>query len=126
MTSLPCRPSARNLEVNIRPRLIYRHCILVNGVGQRDYARKSQLFSWDSVQVVACYRRDVKRAVVIAAILVGASASPLDAEIEGTTFSSKTANVRMTMPRGWRWSDQATYPGILLRMNRTRPRAAML
>jgi hypothetical protein len=67
---------------------------------------------------------------VATAILVGglltATASSIDADIEGTTFSSKTAHVRMTLPRGWRWSDQATYPGLILRMNRTRPRATMM
>jgi hypothetical protein len=69
----------------------------------------------------------VSRFVLVGAVaLICASASTIAADIEGTTFSSKTANVRMTLPRGWRWSDQATYPGILLRMNRTRPKATML
>jgi hypothetical protein len=69
--------------------------------------------------------KSVVTAIVVGGALAAASA-PLDADIEGTTFTSKSAHVRMTLPRGWRWSDQATYPGLILRMNRTRPRATML
>jgi hypothetical protein len=74
-------------------------------------------------------RKRAGRSILVGAALllvVGAGASSTDAEIEGGVFSSKSANIRLTLPRGWRWSDQATYPGIVLRMNRTRPRATIL
>ncbi len=61
--------------------------------------------------------------IAVATILVGTSAR---AGIEGTTFSSEPHNVRMTLTRGWRWADQPTYPGIILRMFHTRPRATVL
>ena len=60
------------------------------------------------------------------AILVGGAALIAGATIEGGTFSSETHNVRMTLPRGWRISDQGTYPGIIVRMFRTRPRGTIL
>jgi len=61
--------------------------------------------------------------VVIVATMIDRRA---DADIEGTVFSSKDDNVRVTLPRGWRVADQPSYPGIILRMNRTRPRGSML
>jgi len=65
-------------------------------------------------------------AATLAVIVVGGAALIADADIEGGTFSSETHNVRMTLPRGWRISDQATYPGIIVRMFRTRPRGTIL
>ena len=65
-------------------------------------------------------------AAIVAVVVVGGAAMIASADIEGGTFSSEGHNVRMTLPRGWRISDQATYPGIILRMYRTRPRATMM
>ncbi len=71
----------------------------------------------------------------LAAALVGAALAVAialvatrtgDAEIEGTTFTSTTDNVRVTLPKGWRASDQPSYPGVILRINRTRPRGTIL
>jgi hypothetical protein len=62
-------------------------------------------------------------AIAVATIVVGASAR---AAIDGNTFTSETHNVRMTLPRGWRAADQPTYPGIIVRMFHTRPRATIL
>lgn len=71
-------------------------------------------------------------AVAATALVVATVSVPLlvtrraDADIESTTFTSKSDNVRVTLPRGWRWSDQPSYPGVVLRMNRTRPRGTMI
>lgn len=64
-------------------------------------------------------------AIVPVAILFGVVGS-VGADIEGGTFTSTEHNVRATVPRGWRVTDQPTYPGVILRMYRTRPRATIL
>lgn len=60
------------------------------------------------------------------AIVVGNQLRSADADIDGGTFSSEADNVRATVPRGWRVSDQPSYPGVILRMFRTRPRGTLL
>lgn len=60
------------------------------------------------------------------AIVVGDQLRRAAAEIEGGTFTSNADNVRATVPRGWRVSEQASYPGVVLRMYRTRPRGTLL
>jgi len=47
-----------------------------------------------------------------AAIVVEESA----AELESQVFTSRTDRLRMIVPRGWRASDQPSYPGVLLWM----------
>lgn len=54
---------------------------------------------------------------VVVAILVGSSA----AELESLVFTSRADRLRMTVPRGWRASDQPSYPGLLLWMARSQP-----
>ena len=67
---------------------------------------------------------------LVAAILVGGViamiALPSDATLEGQVFTSDTHRLRMTAPRGWRPSDQPTYPGVLLWMRRSKPPGLML
>jgi hypothetical protein len=75
---------------------------------------------------VARYRRRVHRRSAIALVSTLVIGAPASATIEGNTFTSEAHNVRLTLPRGWRWSDQPTYPGIIARMFRTRPRATMM
>ncbi len=80
------------------------------------------------------HRRSPRRAITVAiavaiagvVVATGALVDHAGADIEGNTFTSKEHNVRMTLPRGWRISDQATYPGVVLRMFRTRPRGTIL
>jgi hypothetical protein len=64
--------------------------------------------------------------VVGGALVVAIAARDSDADVDGGTFTSSVHNVRATLPRGWRISDQATFPGVILRMFRTRPRATIL
>jgi hypothetical protein len=50
-------------------------------------------------------------------VLVGSSA----AELESAVFTSREARLRMIVPRGWRASDQTSYPGLVLWMARSDP-----
>jgi hypothetical protein len=63
---------------------------------------------------------------IVVAFVVGNRLRSAGAEIEGGTFSSKADNVRATVPRGWRVSDQPSYPGVILRMFRTKPHGTLL
>jgi hypothetical protein len=71
-------------------------------------------------------------AALVAVALVGAlaiaarSVDDASAEIEGGVFTSAEHNVRVSLPRGWRISDQPAFPGVIVRMYRTRPRATIL
>lgn len=49
--------------------------------------------------------------------LVGESA----AELENQVFTSQTDRIRIVVPRGWRGTDQASYPGLALWMMRSQP-----
>ena len=51
------------------------------------------------------------------AFLVGEST----AELENQVFTSRGDRIRMIVPRGWRATDQPSYPGLLLWMMRTQP-----
>jgi hypothetical protein len=57
----------------------------------------------------------------IAAIVVGVSARRSTAEIENTVFTSRADRLRLVIPRGWRATDQPSYPGLLLWMMRSQP-----
>lgn len=43
------------------------------------------------------------------------------AELENQVFTSRTDRIRMVVPRGWRATDQPSYPGLVLWMMRTQP-----
>lgn len=50
-------------------------------------------------------------------LLVGES----HAELENSVFTSRAHRLRMVVPRGWRATDQPSYPGLLLWMLRNQP-----
>jgi hypothetical protein len=54
------------------------------------------------------------------AIVVGAGALAR-AELENSVYTSKQDKLRLVVPRGWRATDQPSYPGLLLWMMRTEP-----
>ena len=58
------------------------------------------------------------------AILVAVAVA--HAELENLVFTSKPDQLRMVVPRGWRATDQPSYPGILLWMARTQPDAHLV
>ena len=72
----------------------------------------------------------MKRLVLaIAALVLVAIAmhtSVVDAELENQIFTSKAHRLRVVVPRGWRATDQPSYPGMLLWMLRTRPDGKMV
>lgn len=43
------------------------------------------------------------------------------AELENLVFTSRADHLRLIVPRGWRASDQPSYPGLLLWMARSQP-----
>src|SRR5215475_13049456 len=43
------------------------------------------------------------------------------ADLDNLVFTSRPDRVRLIVPRGWRASDQASYPGLLLWMARSQP-----
>jgi hypothetical protein len=129
-----------------------RYCddIRLNGIGQRYPTRKSQFFDWDSVQVVrsgsinavfAATRAErrtslasssVTRALAIAlsiaaaALIVVGAQAPVHAELENSVFTAKAERLRIVVPRGWRATDQPSYPGLLLWMMRSEPEGTIV
>nr|HEX4317913.1 hypothetical protein [Kofleriaceae bacterium] len=59
-------------------------------------------------------------AVAIAGLLVGEAAR---ADLENQVFTSKSDAIRLVIPRGWRATDQASYPGLLLWLMHAQPDA---
>ena len=55
-------------------------------------------------------------------ILVGESR----AELENQVFTSRPEQLRLIVPRGWRATDQPSYPGLLLWMMRSQPRGQIV
>jgi hypothetical protein len=43
------------------------------------------------------------------------------AELENSVFTSRADRLRLVVPRGWRATDQPSYPGLLLWMARSKP-----
>ena len=63
--------------------------------------------------------------LVLIALAIGTS-STVEAELENSIFSTRTHKVRIVVPRGWRATDQPSYPGMLLWMMRSRPEGKMV
>src|SRR3954447_8029654 len=59
------------------------------------------------------------------AFLVGDHGSA-HAELENQVFTSRADRLRLVVPRGWRATDQPSYPGLLLWMLRGQPEASMV
>jgi hypothetical protein len=55
------------------------------------------------------------------AVAVGAVVEDSAAELESAVFTSRAHHLRLIVPRGWRASDQASYPGLQLWMARSDP-----
>lgn len=71
----------------------------------------------------------MKRVIAISAVAAAALATllallhsrPASAELENSIYTSKTDRLRLVVPRGWRATDQPSYPGLLLWMMRSEP-----
>ncbi|MFN0248770.1 MAG: hypothetical protein ACKV2T_17910 [Kofleriaceae bacterium] len=60
------------------------------------------------------------------AIGVGVFVGESHAELENSVFTSRANRLRMVVPRGWRATDQPSYPGLLLWMLRSQPPGQMV
>jgi len=61
-------------------------------------------------------------ATAVAGVVAFVVAVPtVSAELENSIYTSKTHRVRLVVPRGWRATDQPSYPGLLLWMLRSQP-----
>jgi hypothetical protein len=74
----------------------------------------------------------VKRALAIAlsvlaaALIVVGAQAPVHAELENSVFTAKAERLRIVVPRGWRATDQPSYPGLLLWMMRSEPEGTIV
>jgi hypothetical protein len=68
-------------------------------------------------------RRLVFPLALIAALAVAVAVLVEDsaADLENQVFTSRLDRLRLVVPRGWRASDQPSYPGLLLWMARSQP-----
>jgi hypothetical protein len=64
-----------------------------------------------------CALAGIAALVLGARFLVGESV----AELENQVFTSRADRLRLVVPRGWRATDQPSYPGLLLWMLRSQP-----
>ncbi|HEU0031580.1 MAG TPA: hypothetical protein VFQ53_13165 [Kofleriaceae bacterium] len=55
------------------------------------------------------------------AVVIGLLVEDSEADLENQVFTSRADRLRMVVPRGWRATDQPSYPGLLLWMMRTQP-----
>jgi hypothetical protein len=60
------------------------------------------------------------------ALAIGLVVDRSSAELENLVFTSRADHLRLIVPRGWRASDQASYPGLLLWMARSQPQGQMV
>lgn len=58
-------------------------------------------------------------AIAVVLLALVAIAPRVDADLENQLFTSRPDRLRLVVPRGWRATDQPSYPGMLLWMVRT-------
>ncbi len=63
--------------------------------------------------------------VATLAIVIGFLVEESAADLENLVFTSRADRLRLIVPRGWRASDQPSYPGLLLWMARGGPQGQM-
>lgn len=63
---------------------------------------------------------------VLAAIAIAVGTPTVNADLENSVFTSKAHRIRVVVPRGWRATDQPSYPGLLLWMLRSQPEGKMV
>jgi hypothetical protein len=68
-------------------------------------------------------RRALSVITIVAFASVGLAivATQTRADLENQVFTSKTDRLRLVVPRGWRATDQPSYPGLVLWMMRSQP-----
>jgi hypothetical protein len=63
--------------------------------------------------------------VATLAVAIGFVVEDSAAELDNLVFTSRAERLRLIVPRGWRASDQPSYPGLLLWMARSQPQGQM-
>jgi len=71
-------------------------------------------------------KRLVLAIAAAALVALAITTSVSDAELENQIFTSKKDRIRIVVPRGWRATDQPSYPGMLLWMLRSKPEGKMV
>ena len=65
-------------------------------------------------------------AVAAAVLIVVGDPPSVRAELENQVFTAKAEKLRLVVPRGWRATDQPSYPGLLLWMMRSDPQGTIV
>ena len=62
-------------------------------------------------------------AIVVALVVLGSRflVGESAADLENQVFTSRSDRIRIVIPRGWRGTDQPSYPGLALWMMRSQP-----
>lgn len=68
----------------------------------------------------------IRAALVVVIAVLGGTAAPVAADLDGEIFTSKAARVRAEIPRGWRISEVSGYPRVLMIMSRSTPPARII
>jgi hypothetical protein len=63
---------------------------------------------------------------VLGAIAIALRSSSVNAELDNQIFTSRANKLRIVVPRGWRSTDQPSYPGLLVWMMRSQPDGNMV
>lgn len=63
---------------------------------------------------------------VSGAVAIAVHSSSVNAELENQIFTSRANRLRIVVPRGWRATDQPSYPGLLVWMMRSQPEGKMV
>lgn len=63
---------------------------------------------------------------VVTTLAITFDASDSRAELDNQVFTASTDRLRVLVPRGWRATENPTYPGLLLWMMRSEPRGEMV
>jgi hypothetical protein len=64
--------------------------------------------------------------VAAIAFVIGVVVEKSAADLENLVFTSRADHLRLIVPRGWRASDQPSYPGLVLWMARSQPQGQIV
>lgn len=59
-------------------------------------------------------------------VAIAVHSSSVNAELDNQIFTSRSNKLRIVVPRGWRSTDQPSYPGMLVWMMRSQPEGKMV
>jgi hypothetical protein len=68
----------------------------------------------------------IASSLVAALVVLAVHSSSVNAELENQIYTSRSHRLRLVVPRGWRATDQPSYPGLLVWMLRSSPEGKMV